>query len=44
MQLTFGNITLELNKFHLSSNNANLEEEGPEEVCLVGTSVGEHYA
>ena len=39
MQLTFGNMTLELNKFHLSSKHAN-----PKEVCLIGTSVGEHYA
>ena len=39
MQLTFGNITLELNIFHLSSKHAN-----PEEVCLISTSVGEHCA
>ena len=44
LQLTFGNMTLELNIFHLSSKHANLEEEGPEEVCLIGTSVGEHCA
>ena len=44
MQLTFGNMTLELNKFHSSSKHANSEEEGLEEVCLISTSVGKHYA
>ena len=44
MQLTFGNMTLELNIFHLSSKHANSEEEGPKEVCLIGTTVGEHCA
>ena len=44
IQLTFGNMTLELNLFHSSSKHANPEEEGPEEVCLIGTSVGEHCA
>ena len=44
IQLTFGNMTLELNIFHLSSKHANPEEECPEEVCLIGTSVGEHCA
>ena len=42
MQLTFGNMTLELNIFHLSSKHANLEKEGQEEVFLIGTSVGEN--
>ena len=42
MQLTFNNMTLELNIFHLSSKHANPEEEGLEEVCLIDTSVGEH--
>ena len=42
MQLTFENMTLELNIFHLSRKHPNLEEEGPEEVCLISTSVGEH--
>ena len=37
-------MTLELNIFHLSSKHANPEEEGLEEVCLIGTSVGEHCA
>ena len=40
MQFTFGNMTLELNIFHISSKHANPEEEGPEEVCLIGTNVG----
>ena len=44
MQLTFGNMTLELNIFHSSSKHANPEEEGPKEVFLIGTSVGEHCA
>ena len=39
MQLTFGNMTLELNIFHLSSKH-----EPPEEVFLIGTSEGEHCA
>ena len=42
MQLTFGNMTLELNIFHLSSNHANPEEERLEEVCLISTNVEEH--
>ena len=44
MQLIFGNMTLELNIFHSSNKHANLKEEGSEEVCLIGTSVGEHCA
>ena len=44
MQLKFGNMTLELNIFHLSSKHANPKEDGPEEVCLIGTSMGEHGA
>ena len=39
MQLTFGNMTLKLNIFHLSNKHAN-----PEEVCLIGTSAGENCA
>ena len=35
MQLTFGNMTLELNIFHLS------KEEGPKEVCLIETILEE---
>ena len=41
IQLTFGNMTLELNIFHLSKKPAHLEEEGPEEVCLIETIVDE---
>ena len=44
MQLTFGNMTLELNIFHLSSKHANPEEESQKEVCLIGTNAGEHCA
>ena len=44
MQLTFSNMTLELNVFHSSSKHANLKEEGSEEVCLIGTNVEEHCA
>ena len=42
LQITFGNMTLELNIFHLSRKHANLEKKGLEEVCLIGTSEGEH--
>ena len=44
MQLTFGNMTLELNVFHLSSKHESSEEQEPKEVCLIGTGEGEHYA
>ena len=37
MQLTFGNMTLELNIFHLSKKYIHPMEEGPEEVCLIDT-------
>ena len=42
MQLTFGNMTLELNIFHLSKRNKPAEdkEQKSEEVCLGGTSEG----
>ena len=39
MQLMFGNMTLELNIFHLSSKH-----EPPEEFCLISTSEGEQCA
>ena len=41
MQLTFGNMTLELNIFHLSNKDkpAEEEEQKSEVVCLSGTSV-----
>ena len=46
MQLTFGNMTLELNIFHLSNKDkpAEDEEQISEEVCLSGTGVGKHSA
>ena len=43
MQLTFGNMTLELNIFHMSKKQITPEEEeGPEEVCIIDTLVEEH--
>ena len=41
MQLTFGNVTLELNIFHLRKKHVHLEEENLEEVCLIDTIVEE---
>ena len=42
MQITFGNMTLELNIFHLSNRDKPAEdkEQKSEEVCLGGTSEG----
>ncbi|RVW98334.1 hypothetical protein CK203_034243 [Vitis vinifera] len=43
MQLTFGNMTLELNIFYMSKKLITLEEEkGSEEVCIIDTLVEEH--
>ena len=42
MQLTFGNMTLELNFFHLNRKHVHPEEEGLKEVCLIDTIVEEH--
>ncbi|RVX01139.1 Retrovirus-related Pol polyprotein from transposon 17.6 [Vitis vinifera] len=43
MQLTFGNMTLELNIFHLCKRHLHPEEEERlEEVCLINTLVEEH--
>ncbi|WKA06749.1 hypothetical protein VitviT2T_024634 [Vitis vinifera] len=43
MQLTFGNMTLELNIFHMSKKQITPEEEeGPEEVCIIDALVEEH--
>ncbi|RVW48734.1 hypothetical protein CK203_076127 [Vitis vinifera] len=43
MQLTFGNMTLELNIFHLCKRHLHPDEdEGLEEVCLINTLVEEH--
>ena len=41
IQLTFGNMTLELNIFHLSKKYMQLVEEGPEEVCMIDTILEE---
>ena len=41
MQLTFGNMTLELNIFHLSKKHMQLAEEGPEEICIIDTILEE---
>ena len=41
MQLTFGNITLELNIFHLSKKHMQPVEEGPEEACIIDTILEE---
>nr|CAN74665.1 hypothetical protein VITISV_043029 [Vitis vinifera] len=43
MQLTFGNMTLELNIFYMYKKLITpKEEEGPEEVCIIDTLVEEH--
>ncbi|RVW72101.1 hypothetical protein CK203_054774 [Vitis vinifera] len=43
MQLTFGNMTLELNIFHLYKKHIHpKEEEDPKEVCMIDTLVEEH--
>ena len=43
MQLTFGNMTLELNIFYMSKKLIiPEEEEGPEEVCIIDSLVEEH--
>ena len=43
MQLTFGNMILELNIFYMSKKPIALkEEEGSEEVCIIDTLVEEH--
>ncbi|WKA06624.1 hypothetical protein VitviT2T_024517 [Vitis vinifera] len=43
VQLTFGNMILELNIFYMSRKPITpKEEEGPEEVCIIDTLVEEH--
>ena len=42
MQLTFGNMTLELNIFHLCKRHPNQDECEQEEVCLIDTLIEEH--
>ena len=46
MQITFGNMTLELNIFHLSNKLKSVEDEEQEanEVCMSGIRVGKHSA
>ena len=41
MQLTFGNMTLELNIFHLSKKQMQPMENVPEEVCVIDTILEE---
>ena len=41
MQLKFGNMTLELNIFHLSKKHMQPVEEGLEEVCIIDTIMEE---
>ena len=43
MQLSFGNMTMELNVFYLCKKQFHLEEEeGQEEVCMIDNLVEEH--
>ena len=42
MQLTFGNMTLELNIIHLSKKHMHPVEEAPKEVCLIDTILNEY--
>ena len=44
MQLTFGNMTLELNIFHLSNKNKSMEEQEPDKVSLISPGAGKHNA
>ena len=41
MQLTFGNMTLELNIFHLSKRHMHSKEDDCEEVCIINTILEE---
>ena len=41
MQLTFGNMTLELNIFHLSKKHMQPVEDGPEKICIINTILEE---
>ena len=43
MQLTFGNMTLDLNIFYMCNKQFHpREEEGPKEVCMIDNLVEEH--
>ena len=46
MQLTFSNMTLELNIFHLSNKQKSVgdEEQNSDKVCLSGANVGKYSA
>ena len=46
MQLTFGNMTLELNMFHLSNKHklAEDDKQGFDEVCSIGQNAGKPNA
>ena len=44
MQLTFGNMTLELNIFHLSSKHKSMKEQEPDEIYLINPGAGKHSA
>ena len=44
MQLTFANMTLELNIFHLRSKYKSMKEKELDEVCLISPSAGKHSA
>ena len=46
MQLTFGNMTLELNIFHLSNKHKLMEDDnkGADEVCSIGQNAGKPKA
>ena len=44
MQHTFGNMTLEINIFHLSSKHKSMEEQDPNEVCLISPGARKHSA
>ena len=41
MQLTFGNMTLELNIFHVRKKHMQPVEEGPKEACIIDTILEE---
>ena len=41
MQLKFGNMTLELNIFHLSKRHMHSKEDDREEVCIIDAILGE---
>ena len=42
MQLTYGNLTLELNIFHLSKKHKTMEEQVSDKVCLISPGARKH--